>query len=108
MIYSKKQFAYQTDTGFVVVIGTPSDIRKRIRALEREEYYSIYPEKPIFREGRKYVVYFWPLELREHPYLYYVWRVTDAEYKRLRRKWYRTYMRPGKPMKKRRKTVENP
>lgn len=42
----------------VVVTGSPSDIRKVCRDLETADYYNLYENAPIMREGRTYQVRF--------------------------------------------------
>ena len=54
---SKKCIATFPDAD-VVVTGSPSDIRKVCRDLETADYYNLYENVPIMREGRTYQVRF--------------------------------------------------
>lgn len=54
---SKKCIATFPDAD-VVVTGSPSDIRKVCRDLEMADYYNLYENAPIMREGRTYQVRF--------------------------------------------------
>lgn len=54
---SKKCIATFPDAD-VIVTGSPSDIRKVCRDLETADYYNLYENAPIMREGRTYQVRF--------------------------------------------------
>lgn len=54
---SKKCIATFPDAD-IIVTGSPSDIRKVCRDLERTGYYNLYEDAPIMREGRTYQVRF--------------------------------------------------
>lgn len=54
---SKKCIATFPDAD-VVVTGSPADIRKVCRDLETADYYNLYENTPIMREGRTYQVRF--------------------------------------------------
>lgn len=42
----------------IIVTGSPSDIRKVVRDIEKAGYYNLYENAPIMREGRVYQVRF--------------------------------------------------
>ena len=42
----------------IIVTGSPSDIRKVCRDLEKTGYYNLYENAPVMREGRIYSVRF--------------------------------------------------
>lgn len=54
---SKKCIATFPDAD-VVVTGSPSDIRKVVRDIEKAGYYNLYVDAPIMREGCTYQVRF--------------------------------------------------
>lgn len=54
---SKKCHADFPDSD-IIVTGSPSDIRKVVRDIEKAGYYNLYENAPIMREGRTYQVRF--------------------------------------------------
>lgn len=54
---SKKCIATFPDAD-IVVTGSPADIRKVCRDLEKAGYYNLYENAPIMREGHTYQVRF--------------------------------------------------
>lgn len=51
-----KNYRYFSEDDYIVIIGSPSDIRKVTRSLEADGYYNLYCDRPVLREGRLYYV----------------------------------------------------
>ena len=49
-----RHFRIHSDGQTVTAVGSPADIRRVIRQIEREGYYPLFAGNPVMREGRLY------------------------------------------------------